>query len=82
MSKPIMELYEEWMETGTLPDYGLCSSLPKKYLESLSKLSPFEGDISLFWAAGVPIGHWDRYDGFTPLRQTIMLLIAAMHDEL
>lgn len=46
-----------------------------------------EGFSSIWWGYGIPYGskkysYQDRYDLFTPLRQTIVLFLAAMNGEL
>jgi len=91
--KKLIDLYKEWMETEDLSGDGLCSSLPKHYLESFEHFSPSQQEIhelgnqmfsTLYWGSGLKCyDHIDlRARKFTPLRQTIVLLICAMHDEL
>jgi len=87
----LIDLYKEWMETGKLPDWGLCNSIPKEYWETLDLFEPsqdeesqldYEGLSWNYWASGLPTNHKDEKYGFTPLRQTIVLLICAMKDEI
>ncbi len=75
------------------PMSGLCGLLDKtQYLKTLKKFTPTVDDAERLSWEGKCLSHWgsglDRGDigraryEFTPLRQTILLLIAAMHDEL
>lgn len=92
-NKKLIDLYKEWMETGELPKGGLCIALlDTKYEEIIDEeLSPTyedrqtlkkEGLCTTYWASGLPEDHKDEMYGFTPLRQTIVLLICAIHNEL
>lgn len=84
--------YEKWMENGRLPKGGLCNSLMgTKYRNTLKLFGPsceelyelFKEDLSnIFWGSGLSLNDNDRHIKFTPLRQTIVLLILAMHNEL
>lgn len=88
----LIDLYKEWMEKGRLPNGGLCVSLNCEYEDSLKeyfyptptefKSLSHEGYEPTYWASGLPSDHKDEYCGFTPLRQTIVLLICAIHNEL
>lgn len=80
-----LELYYKWMESGKLPIDGLCRCFPKNELFRLMiPVSPmyvlycgYMGDI-------ITIEYWegDRYKDFSPLRQNIILFLAAMNNEL
>ena len=84
--------YENWMETGELPENGLCSCLLRtKYKSTLELFEPLleesmelskEGISQCYWASGLSYTDNGRFYSFTPLRQTIVLLILAIHDEL
>jgi len=80
------------METGILPDEGLCSCLNPEYDNKLFDLikPTFENEIQLnadnlsvaYWGSGL---YWDdprKLYAFTELRQTIVLFLAAMNGEL
>lgn len=79
------------MESGKLPNSGLCLCLPKKSkidlfyptIQDMLKLRK-EDCSTVFWAHGVPgITKTDsRAYTFTPIRQTIVLFLAAMNNEL
>lgn len=89
--KKYLPLYEKWMETGRIPNNGLCNSIGSR------KLSVFRPSRKYSEARGYFHDYWYwGYDGkanynlrldykwhkFTPLRQTIVLLMAAMAGEL
>ena len=82
-----LELYKKWMAAGKLPWQGLCNSLAKEHqkqfgvYESNNDLRFFKpedhelvGNNKTYWASG---SHSERLYQFTPLRQTILLLMAA-----
>lgn len=92
----LIDLYKEWMKKGTMTKegrllFGLCLELPFEYSASLELLTPTiedykslsnDGFCTVYWGSGLPVDHKDEMSAFTPLRQTIVLLICAMHDEL
>jgi len=90
----LIELYKEWMETGAIPKRGLCWSLPEKYLIDLSLFRPNTEEENELWENGLTIVYWgsglntlssSMYNlehKFTDLRQTIVLLICAMNNEI
>lgn len=93
--KKYLPLYYEWMESGELPMDGLCYSFVAKRVHckrQLSMMSPY-GDLDDsygYWGASDINGESLTYDDFMkqranyfcPLRQTIVLFLAAMNDEL
>jgi hypothetical protein len=89
--KKLIEHYKVWAKKGELPDNGLCGSVPDEYIESLLLFKPTKDEfIQLtrlgmswgYWASGLSPNDSDRHFGLTPLRETIILLICAMHDEI
>lgn len=85
-----LEFYEQCMETGKMPKKGLCKALPKRLKHRgilLIMLSPtgldetqllIENAPTVYWG----LGNWEyEYDDFTPLRQTLVLLMAAIAGE-
>lgn len=92
MAKKLITLYKEWMDGGELPEDGLCNSLfYTKYHECLDMFEPTDDELIELAASGLSQSYWgsglkadcnDRYYAFTPLRQTIVLLICAMNNEL
>lgn len=95
MKGKLINNYKKWMETGEIPEWGLCFSLKDTdYYQSLKLFKPTTEDFkelrknkhtTSFWGSEMEasiFNYWQIYYGFTPLRQTIVLFICAMHDEL
>lgn len=95
--KKYLPLYYECMETGRLPlrddlydPNGLCcvGSVNQKSLKLFTPTSQDEKQLSLeglcssWWASGLSVDSSELGWSFTPLRQTIVLFLAAMNDEL
>lgn len=91
-NKKLIDLYKEWMETGLIEEDrfrkhgtgGLCNCVPEKYLETLFLFTP-KKDSDGFWANNLDRTYYSTIEsmyGFNPLRQTIVLLICAIHNEL
>lgn len=95
--KNLMECHEEWIKTGIMPHVGLCGSLSGKYLATLVEMFTLsKEEIEQLRGENKPAGFWgygyafntDEFNegsltmSYTPLRQNVLLLIAAMHDEL
>ena len=92
------KLYEQWMESGELPLRGLCACLGREAndnMPSIEWFKPSREDFPEFYRSMHISGGWWGYDGephesykvnqqyeFTPFRQTILLFLAAMHDEI
>lgn len=85
-----LELYKLWSKTGQLPSSGLCNSL---YNGVPKRLNPTDDDKDILWQEGVSLTFWAsdlpkighgriRFYGFNPLRQNIVLLLAAMNNQL
>ena len=88
-NKKLIDLYKEWMGTGKIYDHynsfgngGLCNAAPRKYKNDLLLFTPDILDV--YWASMRPrfSGTTEAAYNFNPLRQTIVLLICAMHNEL
>ena len=96
--KKYLPLYEKWMETGNLPEWGLCNCFGKwlvieekwKYndklfplfVEEMHRKDEFwafedDDDVSYVLEPAEIVGRQ-----FSPLRQNIVLLMAAMNGEL
>lgn len=88
-----LPLYYKWLEKGEIPYRenektcgGLCSIFGGKRLFDMMSLNdPF--DKGWYWGYTGDRTCWDPYLGcketaFTPLRQTIVLFMAAMNNEL
>jgi hypothetical protein len=89
--KKLIDHYKEWLEKGELPVHGLCLSVPNEYKESLYLFVPTDDELNelvelgisgLYWASGLGMFDPNKLDALTPLRETIILLICAMHDEI
>ena len=76
-----LQFYMDCIRKGKMPNYGLCSCAKMGYLDYylLQDFRPTNCLYYSYWASG------DRYDRcfkFTPLRQTIVLLMACLNNEL
>jgi hypothetical protein len=78
-----LKLYYEWMESERIPTNGLCSYFGTTD-ELFSLIDPDRGECLIYW------GHEEEFlvsmdrtwHEFTPLRQNVVLLMAAMNGEL
>lgn len=79
-----LPLYYEWMKSGFTSDEGLCNSLPDdKYTSQLLSLFRPYGISYIYWGYGEENANtYDVINKFTPLRQTIILFMAAINNEL
>jgi len=91
MRKKLIALHWEWMKTGSLPEDGLCDTLEyTKYYKDLKNLFETAELYGQYWGADVGQQYNDsselykfrRYREYGPTRQSIVLLICAMHNEL
>lgn len=89
MNKKLIGLYKEWIRTGKIVDSGLCFCVPTKYEEYLDLFEPTREDREnhkppfLYWASDSDkLNDVSHYYDFNEFRQTIVLLICAMCDEL
>jgi hypothetical protein len=90
-----LQFYIDCMRTGVIPGDGLCLNtsdcagvLSEVLLETLTptlderKQLDKEGYSSAYWASGISRHDPDTYNAFTSLRQTIILFMAAINNEL
>lgn len=86
MAKKLIHLHEEWKKTGTLPECGLCYSLPEKYKKTFDWFVPtHEYDQWFGWAADDYVYGNKRSDDcntYGNTRQMIVLFICAIHGEI
>lgn len=83
-----LKFYEECMENGKIPESGLCKCLDgvdlfRPYGSEITELFTTENSFP-YWGSGLP---WfadssSLWYGFTPLRQNIVLFLAAINGEL
>jgi hypothetical protein len=83
MKKKYLKFYKECMKTGRMPHSGLCMHFDG---DPLFDLFSIDQPCFRYWAYdGEPIPlmfvDYAKYK-FTPFRQTIVLLMAAMNNEL
>jgi hypothetical protein len=95
MEKPFLDFYHACMETGEMPEPGLCENeIPKRILKIFT---PTDSDLKDLFSSGNDTSYWGyeygvtyildhefrkRQRQFTPLRQNIVLLCAAINNEL
>ncbi len=92
--KPTLDFYYKCKALNRLPEdggLGLCGSQLVKLGDELKLFIPdadesFElvdrGFCPTYWASGLEFDHPEEMFAFTPLRENIVLLIAAMRGEL
>lgn len=86
----LIDLHKEWMEKGNLNGHGgLCNALMRTdYSKHLTIFNPTKKELVTHANDGYSAVWWGekesdiRWGAYTPLRQTIVLLICAMNDEL
>jgi hypothetical protein len=90
MRKRYLPLYEQWSERGGLThSRGLCQEFSKLampesklLLEEIFSPPPNLSDAIEHWWWGSGKNKDPKFGEFTPLRQNIVLLMAAMNNEL
>jgi hypothetical protein len=90
--KKYLPLYYQWLEAGRLPGNGLCNSIPFGF-KAVNRFSP-DPEGSIHGYCTLQEAYWGYNGGgpypsssnlandFTPLRQTILLFMAAINNEL
>lgn len=77
-----IKFYLKCMKNKRMPYWGLCSSHSAGIIDSIYLFKPISTDKVLnvcYWASGTTNS---RHFEFTTLRQTIVLFMAAMNNEL
>lgn len=95
MKKKYLPLYEKWIIDGRLPHNGLCNCLREHFWQDLPhelEMCLPDDPHRTYWGyelcadnpeLGLPEGLvYSIHYEFTPLRQNILLLMAALNDEL
>jgi hypothetical protein len=94
MKGKLITNFKKWSTEGEIPEEGLCTTLRyTPYKETLEQFVPTREDVDtlhkedkpfIYWAYGIKFSDEEtkeRRQGLTPLRQTILALICAIHDE-
>lgn len=91
--KRLIDSHEEWLQSG-LPLWcgvggGLCNNIPDKYRKTFELFFPLDDDTpagkdTIFWASEFRnIAKYSEMAAqYGPVRQTIVLFICAMHNEI
>lgn len=92
-----LRFYNKYIDTGEIPTYGLCRCFETPCGKDDKRLLLFEPTIQDekelkseglscgYWACGLVTSFFnmpERRSGFTPLRQTIVLFLACINEEL
>lgn len=83
---PYLDFYNLCMKTGLMPKDGLCNSL-REFGYGCDQFIPLhnEADFFMYWGSDQTAGKVNMREhmfAFNPLRQTIVLFLAAMNNEL
>lgn len=85
----LIDLHKEWIRTGKLSNDGLCYCVPEEYRELFELFTPTKQELISHNAEGYWTAWWGKHkkDGYScriynSFRQTIVLLICAMNNEL
>ena len=90
-NKKHLAFYNACMKTRSIPRDGLCCCDAYISLKLLDLFEPTISDCNQlseqglsvgYWASGLNSYAWGKYREFTPLRQTIVLFMAAINNEL
>lgn len=82
-----LDKYYQWMESGKIDDNGLCNALGKRSVNKfkpkrIMKINFVDSDVT-YWAYGGESKSIRKIaTDFTPLRQNIVLFLAAQNGEL
>lgn len=89
-----LKLYKEWMEAGKMPEPGLCAKFSDVFGWTLKKyphfdlIKPDDREKIRLDINGLAPSYWGSDSSqelkyiFTPLRQNLVLLMAALNNEL
>lgn len=89
-NKQHLDFYKKCAQTGFMPVMGLCGAASHNLINGqlLDLFRPTKEDRLQLIAGRMPCGYWGResfyieHGTFTPRRQTIVLLMAAINNEL
>lgn len=88
-----LDFYKKCIEDKRMPDFGLCLCATRNLISEkiLDRFEPSHKDMVIIQRQGLSSGYWgsglssedhNRLFTFTPLRQTIVLFMAAINNEL
>lgn len=88
--KEYLKYYEKWMKDEKLPNFSLCCSLPYKLVinEPFKLIKPTNDDLIRLCSENKSFAYWgsdhsyNKMFQFTELRQTLLLIAAALNNEL
>lgn len=93
--KKYLPIFYQFLKNGKIPQHGLCNCMPddellKLFTPTATEFYGHPGDESLvilcYWGFdGLPAGcksGRERVESFSPMRQNILLLMAAINGEL
>lgn len=94
-NKKYLRFYKDCIKTGEMPCWGLCAALGVfsnlEFIPEFALIMPTDSDFMelidgglahVYWGSGLSPGDAARKYTFTPLRQTLVLLMAAIAGEL
>jgi hypothetical protein len=76
-----LSFYKKYAKIGTLPSDGLCTCFDS-YRDIRELFKPDNVNSWTYWASEEDGYSNNRYYDFNPLRQNIVLLLAAINNEL
>lgn len=92
--KNLFDLHKKWSKSNNIDGHGLCGCVPNYYKKSLALFNPNhdeegytpeKGMSLLYWAFGEACDvndNFPKWFKYSPLRQTIVLFICAIHNEI
>jgi hypothetical protein len=84
----LIDLHKEWCKSGKIKDReftnngdgGLCNAIPDQYLNDLKLFDPQTGQV--YWEQANDSSLHRVIYGYNLFRQSVVLLICAMNNEL
>lgn len=76
---PFLDFHNHSIKFGRMPTNGLCSHF--KYNDIFKLVDPEYGEGISYWGADDEFQEFNRWYEYTSLRQTVVLLCAAINEE-